>query len=80
MRGTVSAGMALALYERGLLPAFDAVYGSSAGAISGAWLLSSEPRRAAGLGRPGLRAVADPLVRRRCTGGRADGPWSTSRR
>ena len=33
MRGTVSAGMALALYERGLLPAFDAVYGSSAGAI-----------------------------------------------
>ena len=52
MRGTVSAGMALALYERGLLPAFDAVYGSSAGAISGAWLLSSNPE--------GLRGWADP--------------------
>ena len=52
MRGTVSAGMALALYERGLLPAFDAVYGSSAGAISAAWLLSSDPE--------GLRGWADP--------------------
>ena len=52
MRGTVSAGMALALYERGLLPAFDAVYGSSAGAISAAWLLSSTPE--------GLRGWADP--------------------
>jgi predicted acylesterase/phospholipase RssA len=52
MRGTVSAGMALALYERGLLPAFDAVYGASAGAISGAWLLSSTPE--------GLRGWADP--------------------
>ena len=52
MRGTVSAGMALALYERGLLPAFDAVYGSSAGAISGAWLVSSDPE--------GLRGWADP--------------------
>ena len=52
MRGTVSAGMALALYERGLLTAFDAVYGSSAGAISAAWLLSSAPE--------GLRGWADP--------------------
>jgi predicted acylesterase/phospholipase RssA len=52
MRGTVSAGMALALYERGLVPAFDAVYGSSAGAISAAWLLSSAPE--------GLRGWADP--------------------
>jgi len=52
MRGTVSAGMALALYERGLRPAFDAVYGSSAGAISGAWLVSSNPE--------GLRGWADP--------------------
>jgi predicted patatin/cPLA2 family phospholipase len=52
MRGTVSAGMALALYERGLLAAFDAVYGSSAGAISAAWLLSSAPE--------GLRGWADP--------------------
>ena len=52
MRGTVSAGMALALHERGLVPAFDAVYGSSAGAISGAWLVSSNPE--------GLRGWADP--------------------
>jgi predicted acylesterase/phospholipase RssA len=44
MRGTVSAGMALALHELGLVPAFDAVYGASAGAISGAWLLGARPR------------------------------------
>ncbi len=52
MRGTVSAGMALALHELGLVPALDAVYGSSAGAITGAWLLSSTPE--------GLRGWADP--------------------
>jgi predicted patatin/cPLA2 family phospholipase len=52
MRGTVSAGMALALHELGVVPAFDAVYGSSAGAITGAWLLSSTPE--------GLRGWADP--------------------
>jgi predicted acylesterase/phospholipase RssA len=52
MRGTVSAGMALALHELGLVPAFDAVYGASAGAITGAWLLSSRPQ--------GLRGWADP--------------------
>ena len=48
MRGTVSAGMALMLHERGLVSAFDAVYGSSAGAITGAWLVSSEPERLRG--------------------------------
>jgi predicted acylesterase/phospholipase RssA len=52
MRGTVSAGMAYALHELGLLGAFDAVYGSSAGAINAAWLLSSRP--------DGLRGWADP--------------------
>jgi predicted patatin/cPLA2 family phospholipase len=52
MRGTVSAGMALALHELGVVPAFDAVYGASAGAITGAWLLSSTPE--------GLRGWADP--------------------
>jgi predicted acylesterase/phospholipase RssA len=52
MRGTVSAGMALALHELGMVSAFDAVYGSSAGAITGAWLVSSEPG--------GLRGWADP--------------------
>jgi predicted acylesterase/phospholipase RssA len=35
-----------------VVSAFDAVYGSSAGALSGAWLLSSEPER--------LRGWADP--------------------
>jgi predicted patatin/cPLA2 family phospholipase len=52
MRGVVSAGMALALHELALVPALDAVYGSSAGAITGAWLLSSEPGK--------LRGWADP--------------------
>ena len=52
MRGAVSAGMALALHELGLVPAFDAVYGASAGAITGAWLLSSRPE--------GLRGWAEP--------------------
>jgi predicted patatin/cPLA2 family phospholipase len=52
MRGIVSAGMALAVHELGLVSAFDAVYGSSAGAITGAWLLSSEPGK--------LRGWADP--------------------
>jgi predicted acylesterase/phospholipase RssA len=52
MRGTVSAGMALALHELGLVQAFDAVYGASAGAITGAWLLSSEPGRLNGWADP----------------------------
>jgi predicted patatin/cPLA2 family phospholipase len=52
MRGTVSAGMALALHQLGVVSAFDAVYGSSAGALTGAWLISSEPER--------LRGWADP--------------------
>jgi len=56
MRGTVSAGMALALHERGFLPAFDAVYGSSAGAITGAWLVSSRP--------DGMRGWASPVYAR----------------
>jgi hypothetical protein len=55
MRGTLSAGMALALDELGLVPAFDAVYGASAGAITAAWLLS----------RPeGLRGWTEPAYAR----------------
>jgi predicted patatin/cPLA2 family phospholipase len=55
MRGIISGGMALALDELGLVPAFDAIYGSSAGAITGAWLLS----------RPeGLRGWAEPAYAR----------------
>ena len=52
MRGTISAGMALALDELGLVSAFDAVYGASAGAITGAWLLSRPRACAAGRSPP----------------------------
>ncbi|MCE7083028.1 patatin family protein [Streptomyces sp. ST2-7A] len=56
MRGTISAGMALALHEAGVARVFDAVYGASAGAITGAWLLSNTPENLAGW--------ADPLYAR----------------
>lgn len=52
MRGTVSAGMALALHETGVAHAFDAVYGASAGAITGAWLLSGTPENLTGWAEP----------------------------
>ena len=42
MRGVVSGGMAVAMEELGLTHAFDAVYGSSAGAICGAYFLSGQ--------------------------------------
>ncbi|MRH88220.1 patatin family protein [Nocardia sp. SYP-A9097] len=38
-RGAFSHGMAMAIEELGVLPCFDAVYGASAGALNGAWLL-----------------------------------------
>jgi predicted patatin/cPLA2 family phospholipase len=46
MRGVIAAGMVSALEELGLTNAFDAVYGSSAGAICGAYFLAGQ----AGLG------------------------------
>ncbi|MFF3444240.1 patatin family protein [Streptosporangium sp. NPDC002721] len=52
MRGTISAGMALALYESGVTHAFDAVYGASAGAITAAWLLSGTPEQLSGWAEP----------------------------
>jgi predicted patatin/cPLA2 family phospholipase len=55
MRGAVSAGMAIALDELGLTDAFDAVYGASAGALNGVWLLSGNPS-------DGLRPYADPAL------------------
>ena len=58
MRGSVSAGMALAVHELGLLDAFDAVYGASAGALAAAWLLSSRPQ--------GLLGCLDPRFMRAC--------------
>ena len=44
MRGAVSGGMALALHELGLEDAFDAAYGSSAGALNAMWLISGRVR------------------------------------
>lgn len=57
-RGTYSSGMVLALEELGVLPAFDAVYGSSAGALNGAWLLC-------GRSATGVRSWWNPEVMRR---------------
>lgn len=42
MRGVVSAGMVAALSELGFANAFDAVYGSSAGAINAAYFLADQ--------------------------------------
>jgi predicted patatin/cPLA2 family phospholipase len=41
-RAAYSAGMAIALEQEGLLPCFDDVYGTSGGALNGAWMLSGE--------------------------------------
>ncbi|MFS8100762.1 patatin family protein [Lentzea alba] len=38
-RGAYSSGMTVAIEQLGLLPLFDAVYGSSAGSLNAAWLL-----------------------------------------
>jgi predicted patatin/cPLA2 family phospholipase len=57
-RGTYSSGMVLALDELGATPAFDAVYGSSAGALNGAWLLC-------GRSQTGVRTWWNPTVMRR---------------
>lgn len=46
MRGVISAGMVWALEDLGLTSAFDAVYGSSAGAINAAYFIAGQ----AGLG------------------------------
>lgn len=46
-RGTYSSGMAVELERRGLVAAFDDVYGSSMGAITGAWLLSGRAEHGA---------------------------------
>ncbi|TNC24943.1 patatin family protein [Amycolatopsis alkalitolerans] len=46
-RGTYSSGMAVELERRGLTQVFDDVYGSSMGAITGAWLLSGKAQHGA---------------------------------
>ncbi|WP_431964469.1 patatin-like phospholipase family protein [Nocardia sp. bgisy134] len=57
-RGVYSSGMVQALEELGLSGVFDAVYGTSAGAINGAWLLC-------GRAVPGMRSWSDPEIMRR---------------
>jgi predicted patatin/cPLA2 family phospholipase len=57
-RGTYSSGMVMALEELGLTRCFDAVYGASAGALNGAWLLS-------GRALTGMRGWWDPEIMRR---------------
>lgn len=44
-RAAYSAGMCLAIAELGLTDCFDAVYGTSGGALNGAWLLTGEGGR-----------------------------------
>ncbi|WP_405167053.1 patatin family protein [Nocardia sp. NBC_01499] len=57
-RGVYSSGMVSALEELGLSSVFDAVYGTSAGAINGAWLLG-------GRAVSGMRSWTDPVIMRR---------------
>jgi predicted patatin/cPLA2 family phospholipase len=61
-RATYSSGMVLALEELGLMRCFDAVYGSSAGALAGSWLIAGQAAHCcAGWWRPGLMTrVTDP--------------------
>ncbi|MEU7143141.1 patatin family protein [Nocardia sp. NPDC046473] len=57
-RGVYSSGMVSALEELGFGTVFDAVYGTSAGAINGAWLLG-------GRAMSGMRSWTDPAIMRR---------------
>jgi predicted patatin/cPLA2 family phospholipase len=56
-RGAYSSGMSVAVERLGLLPMFDAVYGSSAGSLNAAWLLCGRAERT-------MHAWWDPRVMR----------------
>ena len=56
-RAAYSSGMTVAIEQLGLLPLFDAVYGSSAGALNGAWLLCGRAEET-------MHAWWDPAVMR----------------
>ncbi|MGV9647640.1 patatin-like phospholipase family protein [Streptomyces sp. NPDC003554] len=56
-RGAYSYGMTIAIEQLGLLPLFDAVYGSSAGALNAAWLLC-------GRAESSMHAWWDPIIMR----------------
>jgi len=47
MRGCVSAGMASALLHFGYVDAFDSIYGSSAGSMIGAYMMTDPPLKEA---------------------------------
>jgi predicted patatin/cPLA2 family phospholipase len=55
MRGIVAGGAVSALHDLGVTACFDAVYGASAGAMSGAYLLAGTPHA-------GTRMYADQLL------------------
>jgi predicted patatin/cPLA2 family phospholipase len=56
MRGAITGGMALELDTLDLTPVFDEVYGSSAGTLNAAWLLS-------GAAQTGISTWSDPVLR-----------------
>ena len=56
-RGVYSSGMTVAIEQLGLLPLFDAVYGSSAGALNAAWLLCARAEET-------VHAWWDPVIMR----------------
>jgi predicted patatin/cPLA2 family phospholipase len=63
-RATYSTGMVVAIEELRLTPCFDAVYGTSAGSLSGSWLVAgSAAICAAGWWRPGLMERVTDMVR-----------------
>jgi predicted patatin/cPLA2 family phospholipase len=68
-RGAYSSGMTIAIERLGLLPLFDAVYGTSAGALNGAWLLCgrADATKHAWWEPSIMRTTIDPrrIVRRR---------------
>jgi predicted patatin/cPLA2 family phospholipase len=68
MRGAVSGGMGLALHEAGLTRCFDAAYGSSAGGLGAAWLLSGKVD--AGLQTYFDRGIVERVIRPRRAVGR----------
>ncbi|TDQ05806.1 putative patatin/cPLA2 family phospholipase [Labedaea rhizosphaerae] len=71
-RGAYSNGMAAVVDELGLTPCFDAVYGSSAGSLTGAWLLGGQvhwgeigwgdPRVMRGVTNPWRGLMLGPVV------------------
>jgi len=63
MRGAVSGGMVLGLDDLGLTDAFDAAYGSSAGALNAMWFVAGRAQEGAPTWADAT--FADSLVRRR---------------